>query len=58
MQLCETVNKVTGNKRYYADSVQINRDRYDFLKIMYKTWSCLHSVSDDTHTRHYMTVTK
>lgn len=56
MQLCKTVNNVTGKTRYYADSVQINRDRYDFLKIMYKTWSCLYSVSDATHTRHYMTV--
>ena len=58
MQLCETVNKTTGIKRYYANSVRINRNRYDFLKILYKTWSCLHSASDATHTRHYMTVTK
>lgn len=56
MQLCETVNNVTGNKRYYADGVRVSQDKYEYLQILHKRWANLCARSNFKYTRYYMTV--
>jgi len=56
MQLHVTVNKLTGNKRYYADNVRISKNRYEYLEILYKRWDCLVVKSNEKQTVFYKNV--
>jgi len=52
MQLCETVNNVTGARRYYADGKRISRALIVAIKGDSRL-ECFQTITRGAMTRHY-----
>lgn len=56
MQLCETIDNLTGARRYYRNGIRCTRDRYESAKFG-RRLDCFHTITRGNLTSHHCSAT-